>query len=81
MEALKKQYRIVDAIGAMYSTMFSVNLFNGKIEVIKVPESIKDRIKDGMNVSVVLKTFASEFIQEEYQKGHVGFSDYTIPET
>ena len=77
VEALKKQYRIVDAIGAMYSTMFSVNLFNGKIEVIKVPEAIKDRIKDGMNVSVVLKTFASEFIQEEYQKGHVGFSDYT----
>lgn len=77
VEALKKQYRIVDAIGDMYSTMFSVNLFNGKIEVIKVPEAIKDRIKDGMNVSVVLKTFTSEFIQEEYQKGHVEFSDYT----
>ena len=77
VEALKKQYRIVDAIGAMYSTMFSVNLFNGKIEVIKVPESIKDRIKDGMNVSVVLKTFTSEFIQEEYQKGHMEFSNYT----
>ena len=77
VEALKKQYRIVDAIGDMYSTMFSVNLFNGKIEVIKVPEVIKDRMKDGMNVSVVLKTFTSEFIQEEYQKGHVEFSNYT----
>lgn len=72
---MSKQYRIIDAISSIFTTILLVDLEKDTLEVISAPDFLLDSLNSGKSAETVLDQWASQYVAEAYVKKHHEFMD------
>lgn len=75
LQQIEKQYRTISAISSIYSTTFIIRPNADQLEIVKAPESVKDKIEPVSGAKEKLKILTEIYISEPYRKEHGRFSD------
>lgn len=72
---LEKYYQIIDAVNSVFMGDLLINIDKGKAEWIKVPDRVKQRLKDYQSAEKIIENIAEVYVQEEYREEYLHFAD------